>query len=309
MTLSLPSHPTGQVVPDLVTDTCISLIERVHGMFLASPLAYGHGTDNAWDEAVYLVTSIANLPDNESSLQVEMSDAVAKSVLGFAQRRIKERVPLAYLLGFCQYSGYRFIVQEGVVIPRSPIGPLILEGDLSPWENREVLKVLDLCTGSGCLGILAAYRYAEAEVVLVDNDMVAMGVAAENIELHRMTDRVSLLNADVTRGLPKDLGEFDLILCNPPYVDHVDVGALPEEFKKEPVHGLDGGVGGLDILIKVVEQAKDLLSENGFLVCEAGGSARAFNTKFNHLRPLMLDLPQSGEGVFLLERKSLIATS
>jgi len=309
VTSNLPSHLIGQAVTDLVSDTCISLIERVHESFLASPLAYGHGTDNAWDEAVYLVTSIANLPDNESSLQVEMPDVVVKSVLGCVQRRIKERVPLAYLLGFCQYSGFRFIVKEGVVIPRSPIGPLILGGSLSPWENREVLKVLDLCAGSGCLGILAAYHYALAEVVLVDNDMQAMGVAVENIELHGMKDRISLVNADVMSGLPKDLGKFDLIICNPPYVDHADIGALPEEFKKEPVHGLDGGVGGIDILIEVVEQAKDLLVEDGVLVCEAGGSSRAFNARFNKLRPLMLDLPQSGEGVFLLERKSLIAAS
>ena len=290
-------------------DTCISLIEKVHEMFLASPIAYGHGTDNAWDEAVYLVTSVANLPDNESSLLVEVSDAVVKNVLGCAQRRIKERVPLAYLLGFCQYSGYRFIVREGVVIPRSPIGPLILEDYLRPWENDEVLRVLDLCAGSGCLGILAAHHYASAEVVLVENDLIAIELAAENIDLHKVKDRVSQVNADVMNGLPNDLGKFDLILCNPPYVDRIDMGALAEEFRKEPVYGLDGGVDGLDVLTKIVGLAAEFLTENGILVCEAGRSAPAFNARFNKFMPLMLDLPQSGEGVFLLEKKSLMTVS
>ncbi len=290
-------------------DTCISLIEKVHEMFLASPITYGHGTDNAWDEAVYLVTSVANLPDNESSLLVEVSDAVVKNALGCAQRRIKERVPLAYLLGFCQYSGYRFIVREGVVIPRSPIGPLILEDYHRPWENDEVLRVLDLCAGSGCLGILAAHHYASAEVVLVENDLIAIELAAENIDLHKVKDRVSQVNADVMNGLPNDLGKFDLILCNPPYVDRIDMGALAEEFKKEPVYGLDGGVDGLDVLTKIVGLAAEFLTETGFLVCEAGRSAPAFNARFNKFMPLMLDLPQSGEGVFLLEKKSLMTVS
>ena len=290
-------------------DTCISLIEKVHEMFLASPIAYGHGTDNAWDEAVYLVTSVANLPDNESSLLVEVSDAVVKNALGCAQRRIKERVPLAYLLGFCQYSGYRFIVREGVVIPRSPIGPLILEDYLRPWENDEVLRVLDLCAGSGCLGILAAHHYASAEVVLVENDLIAIELAAENIDLHKVKDRVSQVNADVMNGFPHDLGKFDLILCNPPYVDLIDMGALAEEFKKEPAYGLDGGVDGIDVLAKIVGQAAEFLTETGFLVCEAGRSAPAFNARFNKFMPLMLDLPQSGEGVFLLEKKSLMTVS
>ena len=290
-------------------NTCISLVEKVHEMFFASPITYGHGTDNAWDEAVYLVTSVANLPDNESSLLVEVSDAVVKNVLGCAQRRIKERVPLAYLLGFCQYSGYRFIVREGVVIPRSPIGPLILEGYLRPWENDEVLRVLDLCAGSGCLGILAAHHYASAEVVLVENDLIAIELAAENIDLHKVKDRVSQVNADVMNGLPNDLGKFDLILCNPPYVDRIDMGALAEEFKKEPVYGLDGGVDGIDVLTKIVGLAAEFLTETGFLVCEAGRSAPAFNARFNKFMPLMLDLPHSGEGVFLLEKKSLMTVS
>ncbi len=247
-------------------DTCISLIEKVHEMFLASPITYGHGTDNAWDEAVYLVTSVANLPDNESSLLVEVSDAVVKNALGCAQRRIKERVPLVYLLGFCQYSGYRFIVREGVVIPRSPIGPLILEDYLRPWENDEVLRVLDLCAGTGCLGILAAHHYASAEVVLVENDLIAIELAAENIDLHKVKDRVSQVNADVMNGLPNDLGKFDLILCNPPYVDRIDMGALAEEFKKEPVYGLDGGVDGLDVLTKIVGLAAEFLTEKCFFI-------------------------------------------
>lgn len=292
-----------------MSSNCISIIEKVYEMFRQSSIAYGHGTDNAWDEAVYLVTSVADLADDESSASLKISDRLIDQILGFAERRINERLPLAYLLGFCEYAGHRFILREGVIIPRSPIGHLLLDGFFRPWEKQKVSRVLDLCSGTGCLGILAAYRYRSAEVILIDNDPLAIEVAKKNIELHGMTNQVRPICADVTKTIEEDLGLYDLILCNPPYVDQVDMESLSEEFKKEPSHALDGGVDGLSILRPVIEQAQNLLADNGVLVCEAGASAAAFNKAFEKFCPIALDTSNEGEGVFLLEGKSLQATS
>lgn len=292
-----------------MSNNCLSIIEKVYEMFRHSSIAYGHGTDNAWDEAVYLVTSVADLADDESSASLEISDRLIDQILGFAERRINERMPLAYLLGFCEYAGHRFLLREGVIIPRSPIGHLLLDGFFRPWEKQKISRVLDLCSGTGCLGILAAYRYRSAEVILIDNDPLAIEVSKKNIELHGMTDQVRPICADVTKTIEEDLGLYDLILCNPPYVDQVDMKSLSEEFKKEPSHALDGGVDGLSILRRVIEQAQNLLADNGVLVCEAGASAAAFNKAFGKFCPISLDTPNEGEGVFLLEGKSLQATS
>ena len=292
-----------------MSSNCISIIEKVYEMFRQSSIAYGHGTDNAWDEAVYLVTSVADLADDESSASLKISDPLIDQILGFAERRINERLPLAYLLGFCEYAGHRFILREGVIIPRSPIGHLLLDGFFRPWEKQKVSRVLDLCSGTGCLGILAAYRYRSAEVILIDNDPLAIEVAKKNIELHGMTNQVRPICADVTKTIEEDLGLYDLILCNPPYVDQVDMESLSEEFKKEPSHALDGGVDGLSILRPVIEQAQNLLADNGVLVCEAGASAAAVNKAFEKFCPIALDTSNEGEGVFLLEGKSLQATS
>ena len=276
-------------------------------MFLDSAIVYGHGTDNAWDEAVYLVTSLSGFPDSEQSIALEVSQEIERKIIDYAERRIGERIPLAYLLGFCQYAGHRFLTSEGVVIPRSPIGLLVAGGHLKSWVGKRVRRILDLCTGSGCLGILAAHEYLEAEVVLVDKELWAVDLAKKNVQKHDLQGRVSVVKMDVTSETLGDLGEFDLILCNPPYVDEIDMRSLPEEFSKEPAAGLDGGVDGMDVIGHVIRQAKKHLSETGYLVCEAGGSASAFNSSFSDYFPLALEPALAGEGLFLLESKSLKA--
>ena len=276
-------------------------------MFLDSAIVYGHGTDNAWDEAVYLVTSLSGLPDSDQSVGLKVSEEIERKIIDYAERRIEERIPLAYLLGFCQYAGHRFSIKEGVVIPRSPIGLLLAEGHLKSWAGKGVRRILDLCTGSGCLGILAAHEYPKAEAVLVDKEPLAVDLAKKNVQEHDLQSRVSVVKMDVTSETLGDLGEFDLILCNPPYVDEMDMRSLPEEFSKEPAVGLDGGVDGMDVIGHVIRHCKKHLSETGYLVCEVGGSASAFNSSFSDYFPLALEPALAGEGLFLLESKSLKA--
>ena len=276
-------------------------------MFLNSAIVYGHGTDNAWDEAVYLVTSLSGFSDSDQSVDLEVSQETERKIIDCAERRIQDRVPLAYLLGFCEYAGHRFLTSEGVVIPRSPIGLLVAEGHLKSWVGKGVRRILDLCTGSGCLGILAAYEYPEAEVVLVDKELLAVDLAKKNVLQHDLQSRVSVAKMDVTSETLGNLGEFDLIVCNPPYVDEIDMRSLPEEFLKEPAAGLDGGVDGMDVISHVVRHSKDLLNDTGFLICEAGGSASAFNSTFSDYVSLAIEPALAGEGLFLLESKSLKA--
>ena len=276
-------------------------------MFLDSAIVYGHGTDNAWDEAVYLVTSLSGFPDSDQSVDLEVSQEIERKIFDYAKKRIEERVPLAYLLGFCHYAGHRFFISEGVVIPRSPIGLLVAEGHLKSWVGKGVRRILDLCTGSGCLGILAAHEYPEAEVILVDKELLAVELAKKNVQQHGLQSRVSVAKIDVTSETLGDLGEFDLIVCNPPYVDEVDMKSLPEEFSKEPAVGLDGGVDGMDIISHVIGHCRKHLNETGYLICEVGGSASAFNSTFYDYAPLALEPALAGEGLFLLESKSLKA--
>ena len=290
-------------------NTCISLIERVHRRFLEYPLIYGHGTDNAWDEAVCLVTGSAGLEDDQESLLLPISNAKVDQVLLLAKSRVEDRIPLPYLMGFCSYAGYRFNIEPGVVIPRSPIGHLLVDGDLAAWHQREVLRVLDLCSGSGCLGILAALTYPGAEVVLLEKEPAAVDISRANIALHGLDCRVKVMVADVTRELQHELGAFDLILSNPPYVDQTDMGSLSEEFQKEPVEGLDGGTDGLAVVSRIMEKIPKLLSAEGIFVCEVGGSSAAFLSSCEGMEVLRLDLPKGGEGVFLFEAKSFHATS
>ena len=157
------------------------LIDQVHERFAESNLSYGHGTDNAWDEAVYLVLWMTDSADDESSLSLEVSSELVEEILGLTEQRVVERIPLAYLLGCCQFMGYEFLLEPGVVVPRSPIGYLI-DSSEQAWLPKRVQRILDLCSGSGCLGIVAAHRFPQAKVTLVELDPSAAALARENVQ-------------------------------------------------------------------------------------------------------------------------------
>jgi len=285
------------------THTVATLIETVCEQFQAHRLTFGHGTDNAWDEAVALVLTITGCADDQTSLQTVVSSDHAERCIDLAVQRIESRQPLAYLLGTCQYMGLAFNVRPGVVVPRSPIGYLLQSG-LEPWLPPRISRVLDLCSGSGCLGILAAHTFSQAQVTLVEVDANALQVAQENVAQHALADRVRIVAADVMSPTVQP-ERFDLILCNPPYVDAADMQSLPQEYLAEPQRGLAAGEWGLDVMDAILAQLPDLLTSNGLFVGEIGASAHHLLGRYPHLPFIWPDLPLGGEGVFLLEAAAL----
>lgn len=283
------------------------LIENVADQFGRTDLAYGHGTDNAWDEAVALVLHLTGASDDRQELTTQVPDAVIFDVFDMAQRRIEHRTPLPYLLGSCTFMGEGFLVRPGLVVPRSPIGYLLGER-LRPWAPERVNHVLDLCSGTGCLGILAAKIYTDAQVTLVDVAPLAVTVAQENIAQHGLADRVEVVQIDVKQpaALISDLTtDYDLILANPPYVDAEDMSALPLEFQAEPAHGLAAGKDGLSVMRAILAELPGLLTHAGLFVGEIGASTPALIRAYPQWPFIWPDLDLGGEGVFLLEAQGI----
>ena len=279
------------------------LIETVYQRFDNAPLSYGHGTDNAWDEAVYLVLSVTGYADDEASLQLPVIPVDLQHIHGIAGRRIDERAPLAHLLGECQFMGQRFFVEPGVMVPRSPIGYLLGE-PLQDWLPQDVTRIVDLCAGVGCLGILAAQRYPLSRVTLVELDPQATVLARKNVALHNLDERVEVIQDDACQWLASETSQWDLILTNPPYVKSADLQTLPEEYRHEPAQGLAGGKDGLALVDAFMLQLAERLKPNGVFLCEVGDSALAMQRKYPDLLIEWLELPEGGEGVFCLSAEN-----
>ncbi|MEQ8486876.1 MAG: 50S ribosomal protein L3 N(5)-glutamine methyltransferase [Pseudomonadales bacterium] len=274
------------------------LIQELAASFADAGLAFGHGFESAWDEAVYLVLTVAQLPDDRAVLSRALDPAAVAQARALAQRRIGERVPLAYLLGQSPYCGADFLLEPGIVVPRSPIGSLLLNR-LAPWLRAAPRRVLDLCCGSGCIGITAARVFPGATVDLADVDPRAVDLARRNAERCGVAGRVTAHRSDLLDDLPA--GRWDLILCNPPYVDAADMASLPAEYRHEPALGLAGGADGLDLVARLLAALPARLASGGLLVCEVGASAPALRRRYPHLPCHWPDLPAGGEGVFVLE--------
>ena len=266
-------------------------------------LVFGHGTDNAWDEATALVLAVTGLADQEGNLQASVSEGALAEIESILAERIRDRVPLAWLLGRCRFAGVEFHIRPGVMVPRSPIAELI-EQAYSPWLARDPEQVLDLCAGSGCIGIATALRFPAAEVHLVEIDPLAAEVARENVALHGLGDRVHVYEGDLFEPLPRDLS-FSLIVSNPPYVDPKDMARLPAEHGAEPVRGLAGGADGLDVVRRILEESRGRLRAHGLLVCEVGRSARALLSAYPDVPFLWPVFERGGDGVFVLEHGEL----
>lgn len=279
-----------------------TLLAEVHEQFREASLCYGQGTENAWDEATALVLGVTGLPDAPSSLDVRLNGEITAGIRRLAQRRVDERQPLAWLLGKTQYCGAWFAVEPGIVVPRSPIGPMLQDG-LRPWLARSPRRILDLCCGSGCLGLLAAEQFPAAKVTLIDADPRAASLARRNAAALGLAGRTAVACADLFDDAP--LGAFDLILCNPPYVDAADLRTLPPEFAHEPALGLAGGEDGLDVVRRVIDQVGIHLAEGGLLVCEVGMNAWRVNRTWPRLPFIWPDTPAGGADVFLLDAEAL----
>lgn len=277
--------------------------------FNAAGLYFGHGTDNAWDESVQLVLHTLHLSVQDSRpewLDARLTLSEQQAVARMFDRRIRERVPAAYLTGEAWFAGLKFHVDSRVLVPRSPIAELI-EAGFEPWLEREPERVLDLCTGSGCIGIACAYAFEQAQVDLSDISPDALAVARENIALHQLDDRVAAVESDLFSGLSGR--QYDLIVSNPPYVDARDLAAMPAEYHAEPALGLASGDDGLDFTRRLLAQAAEHLSEDGLLVVEVGNSQQALEQAFPSLPMVWVEFERGGHGVFVLPASALRAYS
>ncbi|MDD5268919.1 MAG: 50S ribosomal protein L3 N(5)-glutamine methyltransferase [Methylococcales bacterium] len=268
--------------------------------FTQAKVSFGHGTVTALDEAAALVLHTVYQPYNlaEAYLDTVLTINERQAVIDIIDRRINERIPAAYLTNEAIFAGLSFYVDQRVLVPRSPIAELI-EQRFSPWvEEDQVSRILDLCTGSGCIAIACAYAFQDALVDAVDLSSDALAVAEINIENHQISDLVTLYQSDLFSALPID--HYDVIVSNPPYVNLEEWEQLPREFLAEPDMGLKGGQTGLDIVLRILVDADDYLAEQGILIVEVGSSAETLQNTFPEVPFYWLSFERGGDGVFLL---------
>lgn len=272
-----------------------------------SGVFFGHGTDNALDEAACLVSHALHLSydDLEGALQRRLDETARQTVHEMVSRRIRERIPAAYITRTAWFCGLEFHVDERVLVPRSPIAELIA-GGFSPWirPGQAVHRILDMGTGSGCIAIACAHAFPQAEVDAADISPDALAVARINVERHGLGRRVHPLESDLFAGLPRR--SYDIIVSNPPYVPQEEMAVLPDEYRHEPVTGLVAEEEGLEFAIEIMARAADYLSEDGILIVEVGNSQAALERRFPNVPFMWLEFAHGGSGVFLLTHGQLL---
>ncbi len=285
--------------------TVIELIEAGAQQLTAAGVAYGHGTSNAFDEAAWLVLWQLGLPLDELDAVADRLvslDEQAKVTTLF-QERITTRKPAAYLTREAWLQGVPFYVDERTIVPRSFIAELLANGNIDAWLGAHTKRVLDLCTGNGSLAVLAALAWPEVSVDGADLSADALAVARINVDKHQLQDRVTLLQSD---GLAGVHGPYDLILCNPPYVNAQSMAALPAEYQAEPELALAGGADGMDFIRRLLAEAPAQMTEHAVLVLEIGNEREHFEAAFPRLEAAWLETSAGDEQVLLITREALL---
>jgi ribosomal protein L3 glutamine methyltransferase len=288
--------------------TVLALVEQMAARLEAAGLSFadgfGQGTTNAFDEAAWLVLWKLGLPlDDLDSVETRPVSAEEEAqVAALLDARISSRKPSAYLTNEAWLMGLPFYVDERVIIPRSLIAELLADASIDPWLGEHTHRVLDLCTGNGSLAVLAAITYPDVVVEAADISLDALAVARINVDRHHLDGRITLVESD---GLAACAGQYDLILCNPPYVNAASMAALPPEFLAEPGLALAGGADGMDFIRSLLQNAARHMSENAVLVLEIGNERENFERAFPTLEPLWFETSSGADQVLLLTREQL----
>ena len=295
-----------------MTDELCSIIDFIRygaSRFSGAGLTFGHSYDNALDEATHLVLNTLHLPHDLPPAygQSKLTRDERGKILELIERRISERKPVAYLTGEVWFAGLRFKSDERALVPRSPIAELIQSG-FSPWlENVHVRRALDLCTGSGCIGIAMAAHHLGWKVDLVDIDDAALSLARENIAFQDAGDTVRAIKSDLFAAIPNEV--YDLIVSNPPYVTEQQFASLPPEYGHEPALGLRAGDDGLDFVLRILDEAPAHLTENGMLIVEVGESEHALTQLLPKMPFAWIEFEVGQMGVFAISRAEIVKQS
>ncbi|KXI27844.1 50S ribosomal protein L3 N(5)-glutamine methyltransferase [Paraglaciecola hydrolytica] len=290
-------------------ESILDIVRWSVSRFNEAGLYYGHGSDNAWDEAVSLVLQLLHLPQN---LPLQTGDQLFHSrltlvekisVIAMILRRVNERIPTAYLTNQAWFCELPFYVDERVLIPRSPFAELI-QNNFDNWLTYEPLSILDLCTGGGCIAIALAYAFENAQIDAVDISTDALDVAELNISEHGLAERVFPIQSDLMSALQGQ--QYDLIVCNPPYVDAEDMDDLPDEYHHEPELALAAGEDGLDLVDEILRQAPEHLTDGGWLFVEVGNSEVHMPIKYPELPITWVEFENGGSGVFAINKTDLV---
>ena len=307
--MSTPPHPFPHSAPTLQGDTVGSLIASGTELLQAAGISFGHGTTNAFDEAAWLVLWRLGLPldaplgDDIDSVQNQAVTPAGRALVAtLFEERISTRKPAAYLTREAWLQGVSFYVDERSIVPRSLIAELIVQGGFDDWLGEHTQQVLDLCTGNASLAVLSAMAWPEVHVTGADICPDALAVARINVDRHRLQERIALVQSD---GLAKLPGPWDLIICNPPYVNASSMAALPPEYRAEPVLALAGGSDGMDFIAQLLQQAPACMSEHAVLVLEIGNERSFFEARFAQLPVFWLDTSAGEDQVLLITREAL----
>lgn len=276
--------------------------------FVEADLFYGHGTDNPWDEAVALVFFALNLPANitrvtgEGLFSSRLTSSEKTTIVELVSKRVESKLPLPYITRQAWFANLPFYVDERVLIPRSPFAELI-HGEFQPYLSQSPSRILDMCTGGGCIAIAVAKQYPDAFVDAVDISADALAVADYNIQHYQLSERVYPIESDLFCALEGQ--EYDLIVSNPPYVDEQDMADLPEEFHHEPELALAAGEDGLNLVERILTSAANQLSPNGWCFIEVGNSSVHMAQRFPMLDVQWVELKQGGQGIFAVDAATL----